>query len=592
MARRWGQFERAHGCFEEALGKYQAQGDAGGVARARLSQAQALATRGAVAQANHLLAQCREALADDPARTADIRNLEGGLALLDGDVRKALACFEDSRHLGSRMADPYGEARAAHNLGVCHTRLGDFPRALKCYDDALAGTRQGAAPLVWMTPINRGLVLIYMGRWAEAQEAAEAALAMVRRFHLAREEGYALRTLGFARMKLADYLGAATCYEAAEDLARKTSDSLSLAYSLNFRADLATSVGNHAEALRLSDEAMVLAGGEAALGRTPEFAHVRAKVLVGTGRETEALPLLGAIVELARGAGYRYMELEAASLLDQISRKESAVAPDPAGSALAGVEGAPAGSPAVPAANVPDLGIRCFGGLRVQRGVDEVGDREWQSARAKLLLAFLLHQPEGATKARLFEALYESEATTEASLHMNLMRLRKALEPGLEKGCPSRFILRQEGLYRFNRQARVDVDTWVFEALARSPAADAGTLRQALALYTGDFLAGYDADWVEALRQRYCRMALDVCRRLLERTDEGEEAVGLCYRALEIDPLAEEFHRELLLRFIEQAEPHRALDHYRLCERRFEQMLGMAPPEDLTDLVRGLEATK
>ncbi|MBI6546277.1 MAG: hypothetical protein HY692_05750 [Cyanobacteria bacterium NC_groundwater_1444_Ag_S-0.65um_54_12] len=241
------------------------------------------------------------------------------------------------------------------------------------------------------------------------------------------------------------------------------------------------------------------------------------------------------------------------------------------------------------------LAIRCFGALRVLRNGRLIEEHEWESWRAKLLLAFLLHNPEGSTKSRLLEALYGARVTTMASLHMNLRRLRHALEPGLGNRQGSRYVSHSEGLYIFAAKTGIWLDTWTFELAFRplpevTREEEIAQLRKALALYRGDFLPEFEEEWVITLRQRFRDRALLACRRLLALTGDRDpqSAIEIVYRALEIDPLAEDFHRELILRFIERGEPHRALEHFRLCERRFQEQLGMSPPADLAALVAAL----
>ena len=138
----------------------------------------------------------------------------------------------------------------------------------------------------------------------------------------------------------------------------------------------------------------------------------------------------------------------------------------------------------------------------------EVTEKDWQSVRARLMTAYLLHTPEGATKPGLAEAIYPGEDPSDATMGMTLMRLRKALEPGLERGQPSRYLLRTDGRYRFNGEAHIELDTRAFDqalAAARgaAPAAERAWLGQALQLYAGDFVPECEAPWAVALRQAY-----------------------------------------------------------------------------------------
>lgn len=641
VQRRQGNLDRAEALLEQALQAFEARGDANGTATVRLRQAQVLASRGQADKARSLAAAAEAASGGDERLRADALNLEGGLALFQGLPQDAAKSFEASLRLARRLGDRYAEARAAHNLGVCYTRLGELRQALEAYDAALAGASE--TPVVWMTPINRALVLCFLGRTVEGREAAEAALALVRRFKLAREEGYALRTLGHACAQEGDVTRAIGCFEAAIALSRHMGDSVGLAVSLNYRADLAALEGDIDAALAHSGEAAALVGAGGVQFNSPEFDFVRAKILLAADRCAEAAEIVEPALQEAHRLGYRYWSFLLSDLAARIARRqdrgEEASRLEEAARSVArsqgyvggvglagddGVAGVPGGGgdgprvaassiqqketqPEPPiryAASVPapdpervqtveparercaDLAVRCFGGMRVLREGQEVGERQWQTAKAKLLLAYLLHQPDGATKDALMEAVFGVEPVTNATFNMTLVRLRKALEPDLEARAASKFVLRGEGRYSFNWQTRVELDTRDFEAALKSPRGAVGEakLRAALDAYTGPFLPEFEADWVVALRQRYREKALDACRKLLERAGERSDTLELLFRGLEIDPLSEEFNRELILQYVESGEPHLAREHFALCSRRYRDM-GLEPPEDLADLV-------
>jgi ATP/maltotriose-dependent transcriptional regulator MalT/DNA-binding SARP family transcriptional activator len=583
LHRRWGDFARADAVLARAV---EALGPAPGPlerAIARLRQAQVAASRGGVAEARAFLAEAAPALAGEPRYRVDVLIVEGGLALLSGDTEAAIRHFEATRQAGQRLGDPYAEARAIHNLGVCYTRLGEFDRALASYDAAMRPTGPDGTPAVWMTPINRALVLVQLDRAAEARDAAEAALALVRRYRLTREEGYALRILGYAQLRVGDFTQAAACFESAERQARLANDALGLAYSLNFAAELAVMEGDAAAAERLSAEVEQVVGGPEAFGNVQDFVQVRAKVHLLAGRPHEARALVDLLLERARRLGYKHLLAET----EQLERE---------------VQAAEAGRPARGHAHAqpaesepPALTIRCFGPLRVARPDGEITDKEWQTTRAKQLFAFLLFTPDGATKATLLGSAFPREEVSNDLMNMTLMRLRKALEPELGKGQPSRFILRQDGRYLFNRQIPVALDTRDFEQalkaarLAEDAAEERAGLERALALYAGDFLAGQEDDWVVGLRHGFQDQALAACRRLLAIYEEAapERVIDLLRRALEVDPVSEEFNRELILRYLEAAEPHRAVQHYRLVQQRFKDLLDAEPPADLALLVAG-----
>ena len=583
LFRRWGDFARADELLAQAVAAFGPGPGPLGRAVARLRQAQVAASCGNVVLARERLAEASPAAEASPRCRVDARIVEGGLALLSGDTEAAIGHFQAALEAGKRLADPYAEARAIHNLGVCYTRLGEFAGALESYDAAMRPTKADGTPAVWMTPINRALVLVQLDRLDEAREAAEAALALLRRYRLSREEGYALRILGYAHLRGGAYTQAAACLEAAELQARRTNDALGLAYSLNFRAELAVLEGDAAGAARLRAEVEQAVGGAEAFHHVPDFVQGRAKVALAAGRRDEATALGEQLLERARRLGYKHLLRETEQLVAEIAAADG----------VGHRRGAP--GPVAAAGPAPELAVRSVGGLRVTRGGAEIGDREWQTSRARLLFAYFLYTPEGASKAQLLERVFSREAVSNDLMNMTLMRLRKALEPQLGRGQPSRFVLRLDGRYLFDRQVPIALDTRDFEqalrqaARASEPGEAREALERALALYTGPFLAGFEDDWVVALREGFQDQALEACRRLLALSEgEPAEAVtALLRRALEIDPVSEEFNRELILRYLEAGEPHRALQHYRLAERRFKDLLDASPPADLAALVAG-----
>ena len=589
--RRWGEAAEAARCYERAL---DADAPERGRARARLGLAQLAASQGRLEEAREHL----QGLADaDDDLAVDRAILEGGLAMLAGETAGALAKYQAAAALARRLDDRYGQARAAHNMGVCHGRMGDFARALEAYDGASALAAEDGTPLVWMSPINRALVLVQLGRSEEAVTAARDALALVRRYRHAREEGYALRILGLAQQARGAHADAETCFATAEQLARAGQDALGLAYSLNLAADLALARGDVATALARVDEVEAALGGpDAALARDMlEFPQVRAHAYAAAGEPTRARALVEAVLPVARAKGFVHIARDLEQLVASLetptvgpslrdARSEGAVGLRPVQRSVQ-----PPGS-----ADEPELVVSCLGGVRVLAEGREITEKAWTTARAKQLFLFLLFTPEGATKPHLLASVFGGEEVTNDLMNVTLLRLRKALEPHLEKGQPSRYILRADGRYAFNRQARVAIDVQLFEAALRAAAPGAPdeveALDRALALYGGDFAPQFEAAWIVARRLQLKTAALEACRRLLALYDAREpaRALPLLQRALAIDPVAEEFHRELILRYIEAGEPSRAREQFGLCERYYRELVGMPPPDDLADLVRPL----
>ena len=121
------------------------------------------------------------------------------------------------------------------------------------------------------------------------------------------------------------------------------------------------------------------------------------------------------------------------------------------------------------------------------------------------------------------------------------------------------------------------VDAWAFERLAtdafhrwedgnpdsREQAARA--TRRALRLYTGDFLSADQSSWTFRIRERLKRKMTELAGHLgthLETSGKKEEAIKIYLHALDIDPLAEELCRRLMLCCKELGRPASALQAF------------------------------
>jgi DNA-binding SARP family transcriptional activator len=231
-------------------------------------------------------------------------------------------------------------------------------------------------------------------------------------------------------------------------------------------------------------------------------------------------------------------------------------------------------------AESPVLSVRLLGDLDLQLGDSPLPPLE--SARAESLLAYLLlHRKTAQPRQRLAFLLWPDSTEPQARTNLRhvLHTLRRAL-PDAE-----RFIDVTPRALQWRADAPFRLDVATFEdALARADGADGDSaliaLREALAAYTGDLLAGSYDDWLleqrERLGQRYLE-ALERLARLLEKRGEPGQAVPYVERLLRQDPLREETYR-LLMRLHEACgDRARALRVFHACTAALERELGVEP---------------
>lgn len=119
-------------------------------------------------------------------------------------------------------------------------------------------------------------------------------------------------------------------------------------------------------------------------------------------------------------------------------------------------------------------------------------------------------------------------------------------------------------------------------------------LNQAVDLYRGEFLAGFFLDdclafeewrfvWRERLHVQILKQ-LDRLTRFAENADRFSDAEGFARRQIELDPLRESAHRQLMRALYAQGHRSAALTQFQTCEAILQDELGVEP-EDKTLLL-------
>ena len=175
------------------------------------------------------------------------------------------------------------------------------------------------------------------------------------------------------------------------------------------------------------------------------------------------------------------------------------------------------------------LRINLFGEFLVRRGEELIEPKEWGRQKTRSLLKLLLTRPGRAfSRDEILEALWPGAPpeAAERSLRVAVSLLRKALEPDLERGSESRYVLSKRPGYLFDCQADCWVDAWEFEEREQraETARKAGELeeaireyRAALELVRGEYLAEepYE-EWATEAREEWQEGHLWVLSELSE----------------------------------------------------------------------------
>ena len=208
-----------------------------------------------------------------------------------------------------------------------------------------------------------------------------------------------------------------------------------------------------------------------------------------------------------------------------------------------------------------------------------------------LLKAVLAFGGTEASSQELINMLWpeaEGDAARNA-FDVALHRLRKLMS------CDSAVILR-EGRVSLNPRV-CWTDIWEFERVARSletAARDCDPcveqlVERMLKLYRGPFCSSDSEVWMlgyrERFRMKFQRLAC-LAGRCLEHAGRFDQAAEIYQRAVELDPLAEQFYRGLMICRRRSGHIAEALDVYRRCRDILSITLSVQPSEDTQAVYR------
>lgn len=216
---------------------------------------------------------------------------------------------------------------------------------------------------------------------------------------------------------------------------------------------------------------------------------------------------------------------------------------------------------------VHDLSIVTFGQARVRLGDQDVA---WHAVSAQNLFYFLLSFPEGRTQADIASALWPEEEGESAAgsnrFRVALHRVRAALGG-------SETVIKEYERFRLSPAVLATSDVYALHAtlraaeLATESGARQAALRQAVALYGGDYLSDHRADWATTARSvhkaSYVRATLELSILHCEAA-ECDLAIRHLAQALRADPLiGENYHQDLMACLASVESKYAAVEHYR-----------------------------
>jgi len=224
----------------------------------------------------------------------------------------------------------------------------------------------------------------------------------------------------------------------------------------------------------------------------------------------------------------------------------------------------------------PLLQIRLFGGLSIAVNGERITDIATRKAEA--LLVYLVCERRPHQREALADLLWDDLSPERAAgnLRLTLTQLRKRCEPFLD-------VTRQTVALRSDAECWLDVDA--FAALTSAQPPEPQALRQAAELYRGDVLKGFHlrdaqgfSDWQEAQAEHWRLQVASALQALVAHAlawSSYAEGIGWARRLLELDPLDEATHRQLMLLYARSGQRNAAARQYAACKRIVRQELDL-----------------
>lgn len=240
------------------------------------------------------------------------------------------------------------------------------------------------------------------------------------------------------------------------------------------------------------------------------------------------------------------------------------------------------------------LRINLLGCVRVQHDGEPTAAR--LPHRVQALLAYLVLHRERTHRRETLGALFwgeHTEASARSCLSTSLWRLRQILEPPhFARGMY--LFADSGGEVGFKPQSDYWLDVAVVEdgirqlRHERSDVRDLPAAERALEQYTGDLLDGFYDEWALRERERLRLLYLDGLGHLLHAyMDVGNVERALHYggRILELDPLREEIHREVIRLHLSEGRRSLAVAQFVQCRETLARELSIEPMPETQALV-------
>ncbi len=206
------------------------------------------------------------------------------------------------------------------------------------------------------------------------------------------------------------------------------------------------------------------------------------------------------------------------------------------------------------------LRVTMLGTLSLSMGENLIDEHKNRQRKVWLLLAYLIYSRNSRVTQDNYLSVVQGAGFSESEDPMGKLkalfyRARTMLNP-LYENAGHELIVYKNSAYGWNCDIPLELDIEVFDGLckkaksAQSPDEKFEYLKQAFAIYKGDFLQKFSTEpWVMPItayyHQQYLNIA-DFVLSYLESNQRYQEAVPMCRTALSVEPYSENLYQHLM----------------------------------------------
>jgi predicted ATPase/DNA-binding SARP family transcriptional activator len=496
------------------------------------------------------------------ATRAEALNFLGFFTLLHGDAPAATTFYEDALAIGEALQDMSAIALACSGLVFVLAGSGDPHKAEPYIQQGLDAARLiNDSVRIYSILFYASWLALAEGDYPRSHDLLAESLHLMRAGKDLNLTGAALWRLGHLCWLEHNNPESLAAFQESLTVRRTLNNLRGVAYAIDGVAWAAAAAGNHSLAARLFGAAdRQFSAMQTHFHPLEQPAHDAAVALARAGLDPAAFAAA-------------WEEGRQLSLADAAEIAAALV-----------IAGEPATQQIAPPATAP-LKLYGLGSGRVVLDGRTIAATDWTYSRARDLLFYLA--TEGAASREEIGLVFWPDASPEQlrrNLGVTLHHLRKALGH-------SEWIIFDKENYRFNRSLGYWYDVEAFSALhqqAQPNATSIPLLQQALALYTGEFLADASVgEWYLPLRERLAQQHTEMLFALARLHQAGGDhhlAVALYRQAISHNPYLESAYRELMECLAQMGERAQALRVYTDLVRVMEDEFA-APPAKETQAV-------